>query len=452
MALQLSDQTDQSERSMENDAWYRTPDQSPARILLATVGSLGDLHPCIGLALELKRRGHRVTIASTEYYRSKIEQLDLAFRPIRPDFNPTDGEMIAKCQNIRRGPEILIREIVLPHLEESYTDLLAAAAGADLMLSGELLYPAPIVAEKLGLLWASIILSPCSFLSAHDPSLLVPMPPLIHLRNAGWRLNRAILSLGVMSTHSWWKPVRALRRREGLGPGGSPLTEGKFSPHLVLALFSRGLAKAQPDWPASSVQPGFVFYDRGNEADRVTTDMRTFLASGEAPIVFTQGSTAVHNAGSFYEVSTEAVKRLGKRALLIGATPIPQFQDPSLFVAPYAPYSEVFANASVIVHQGGSGTTGQAMRAGVPTLIVPYGWDQPDNAVRIERAGAGLTLPRKRYTAESAADALARLISDPGYGRRAAELRAQIEAEDATTAACDAIENLLARKRGNGTR
>ncbi len=234
-----------------------------------------------------------------------------------------------------------------------------------------------------------------------------------------------------MSTHSWWKPVRALRRREGLGPGGSPLTEGKFSPHLVLALFSRGLAKAQPDWPASSVQPGFVFYDRGNEADRVTTDMRTFLASGEAPIVFTQGSTAVHNAGSFYEVSTEAVKRLGKRALLIGATPIPQFQDPSLFVAPYAPYSEVFANASVIVHQGGSGTTGQAMRAGVPTLIVPYGWDQPDNAVRIERAGAGLTIPRKRYTAESAADALARLISDPGYGRRAAELRAQIEAEDA---------------------
>ncbi len=125
------------------------------------MGSLGDLHPCIGLALELQRRGHQVTIATTEFYRAKIEGLGLAFKPLRPDFNPTDGETISKCQDIRRGPEILIRELVLPHLNDSYADLLAAASDADLMLSGELLYPAPLVAEKLSLPWVSIILSPC---------------------------------------------------------------------------------------------------------------------------------------------------------------------------------------------------------------------------------------------------------------------------------------------------
>lgn len=409
------------------------------------MGSLGDLHPCIGLALELQRRGHRITIATTEFYRSKIEELGLAFKPIRPAFDPTDGETIAKCQNIRRGPEILIRELVLPHLNEGYADLLAAASDADLMLAGELMYPAPLVAEKLSMPWASIILSPCSFFSAHDPSLMVNVPQLYRLRTAGPFVNRAILRVGILATNHWWRPIRKLRRAEGLGPARNPLVIDKFSPHLVLALFSRGLAAAQPDWPSSSVQPGFIFHDRASHTAPPSDKLRDFLSAGDPPIVFTQGSTAVHDAGSFYEVSAEAAKQIGKRALLIGADPSQQFERPDLCAVRYAAYSEVFPKASVIVHQGGSGTTGQAMRAGRPMLFVPYGWDQPDNASRIERTGAALSVSKEDYTVKAATRLLRRLLSDASYAQNAATLAEQVAREDGTTSACNAIEAVLAR-------
>ena len=416
------------------------------RILFSTVGSLGDLHPHIGLALELKRRGHVVTLASTEFYRRKIEELGIIFKPIRPFMDPTDGEMIAKCQDIRRGPEVLIRELVLPHLEVTYTDLLAVAADTDLMVAGEMLYPAPLVAEKLGLRWASIILSPCSFFSAHDPSLLAPMPELFHLRNAGWIVNRGIVELGSLITNHWWQPIRELRRAQGLGMGRNPLMVDKFSPELVLALFSKSLAEAQPDWPQSTVQPGFVFYDQEREYAKLSDELRDFLESGDPPITFTQGSTAVHDPGEFYEVSVKAARRVGKRALLIGAKPASRFQGPDVLAVQYAPYSAVFPQSVVVVHQGGSGTTGQAMRAAKPMLIVPYGWDQPDNGARVERAGMGLSLERKRYSAETAAKALARLTGDTRFAARAQKIASQIQAEDGVTSACNAIENLLRLK------
>ena len=414
--------------------------------MFATVGSLGDLHPHIGLALELKRRGHTVTISTTEFYRRKIEELGLIFRSIRPYMDPTDGEMIARCRDLRRGPEVLIRELVLPYLEQSYTDLLAVAADTDLMVAGEMLYPAPLVAEKLGLRWASIILSPSSFFSACDPSLLTPMPELIHLRKAGRLVNRAIMQFGGLTTYHWWRPVRELRRAQGLGRGHNPLMVDKFSPELVLALFSKSFAEAQPDWPQSTKQPGFVFYDIDRQSARLSDELKNFLEAGDPPIVFTQGSTAVHDPGEFFEVSADAARRVGRRALLIGAKPSMRFKGPDVLAVEYAPYSAVFPLSAVIVHQGGSGTTGQAMRAGRPMLIVPYGWDQPDNAVRIERKGVGLSLARKRYSAETAGNALARLIGDARFAARAEEIALQMQAEDGAGAACNAIEDLLQRR------
>ena len=155
------------------------------RILFVTIGSLGDLHPCLGLAMELKRRGHSVAIATTEAYRTRVLQLGIGFDSLRPDWDPADSTLISQCEDSKSGPEVLFRKLILPHLEDTYRDLLTAAKDCDLMLAGELVFAAPLVAEKLQLQWASLILSPCSFLSAYDPSLLVNMPQLIHLRRAG---------------------------------------------------------------------------------------------------------------------------------------------------------------------------------------------------------------------------------------------------------------------------
>ena len=168
----------------------------PKRIVMAALGSLGDLHPTLALALALQHRGHRVTVASTPYYRAKVEGLGIGFAPLRPDWDPTDRELIAQCENLKTGPEVLVRKLVLPHLRPIFDDLMVAATGADLMIATELVFAAPLVAEKLSLRWVSEILSPTSFFSAYDPSLLVNVPELYRLRNAGWVVNRAILQFG----------------------------------------------------------------------------------------------------------------------------------------------------------------------------------------------------------------------------------------------------------------
>jgi rhamnosyltransferase subunit B len=417
----------------------------PKKILFATIGSLGDLHPCLALALELKRRGHIVTIAATPFYRTIVEQCGFAFMPLRPDWNPTSGELVSQCENIRRGPEVLLRKLILPHLQDTYGDLIVAARDADLMIAGELVYAAPLVAEKLNLRWASAILSPCTFFSVHDPPHIPTAPELALVRKAGPRFHRVMLNLSSRMIESWWRPVRALRRAEGLGPGINPLLHDKFAPGLVLALFSRCLAQPQSDWPPQTVQPGFAFYDRPQFADRAESELESFLNSGEPSVVFTQGSTAVHHPGDFYRVSIEAARRIGRRAILVGAEPsaVPEALD--VLAVRYAPYSEVFPRAAVNVHQGGSGTTGQAMQAGRPMLIVPFGWDQPDNAARTVRLGVALSISRKRYSPDRAAQALQRLIADPRFAERAALVQKQMESEDGLSSACTAIEKLLSR-------
>jgi len=417
----------------------------PKKILFATIGSLGDLHPCLALALELKLRGRTVTIAATPGYRAKVEQCGVRFIPLRPDWDPTSGDLVAQCQNIRRGPEVLLRKLILPHLEDTYADLLAAAGDADLMIAGELVYAAPLVAEKLKLRWATLILSPCSFFSAYDPSVLVNRPELIRLRKAGLLVNRAILSLSRAFTNSWWRPIRVLRRAEGLSKGRNPLLDDKFAPDLVLALFSPHLAQPQPDWPTQTVQPGFAFYDRPHAPDPSDKRLHQFLAAGDSPIVFTQGSTAVHHPGNFYRISVEAVRHIGRRAIVIGADPGTVPASRNILALQYAPFSEVFPRAEVIVHQGGSGTTGQAMQAGRPMLIVPFGWDQPDNAARMVRLGSALTLSREDYSVEKAAHALTRLIAEPHFLQRASSVQREMRVENGVSSACNAIEELLAR-------
>jgi rhamnosyltransferase subunit B len=157
----------------------------PKRILFATIGSLGDLHPCLALGVELRRRGHRVTVAGIEFYRGRVEELGLGFRPLRPNWDPTDRELIRQCEDLKSGPEVLFRKLILPELEHTFEDLLPIAADADVMIAGELVFAAPLVAEKLGLRWVSASLSPCSFFSSHVPSIMVNVPWLIQSTQTG---------------------------------------------------------------------------------------------------------------------------------------------------------------------------------------------------------------------------------------------------------------------------
>jgi UDP:flavonoid glycosyltransferase YjiC (YdhE family) len=412
----------------------------PKHIVFTAIGSLGDLYPCLAMGRELRGRGHHVTIASTPFYRSRVEAHGIDFHPVRPDWDPTDPAIIAQCEDLKTGIEVLYRKLLLPNLRDTYDDLLAIARTADVIVTGELVYAAPLVAEKLRLPWVSSILSPFSFFSSHEPSVTVNMPRLIHLRKLGWPAYRCALELGRLATRHWSNPVRALRRELGLRTDSDPVFRDKYSPWLVLASFSPELAAPQPDWPKQTLQTGFIHLEA---ASTTPSELTQFLASGDPPVVFTQGSTAVHVPGDFYDVSLAVARNLGRRAILLGVKQPLSNPYPDVLTLPYAPYSRVFPRAAVNVHQGGSGTTGEAMRAGRPMLVVPYAWDQPDNAARIQRKGLGLHLPRTEYSVGAGTAALERLLREPQFAQRSAKVGAELQHEQGLSNACAAVERLL---------
>ena len=302
------------------------------------------------------------------------------------------------------------------------------------------------IAEKTGLPWVSFSLAPISLFSAHDPSLL-PGPPGTHwLQARGPAANRGLRRVAHAVTHRWWAPVRGLRRGLGLPPGLNPLFDGKISPRLDLAMFSPVLQPPQPDWPATTVQTGFPFYDEtdASAAPRLPAAVEDFLAAGEPPVVFTLGSAAVHIADDFFLHSVGAAGRLGRRALLLlGHNPPPPGLPPTVLAWDYLPYARIFPRAAALVHQGGVGTTAQALRAGRPMLVVPFAHDQPDNAARVTRLGVARTLARARYRAPRVARELAALLGDPAAAATAAALGAVVRAERGVAVACDALERVL---------
>jgi rhamnosyltransferase subunit B len=413
------------------------------RIVLSTLGSLGDLHPVMGLALALQARGHDVVLATSDFYREKIAAAGLEFRPLRPLAAPDDPQMLRRVLDSRKGPEYLIRTLLLPHVGDMYDDMSSATEGADFLISGEVVLAAPLIAEKRGIPWAAAILAPFSFFSVYDPPVFPFLPGSQLLTRAPSFLQRRLLDTVRFVTRNWGEPIAALRRSLGLRPTRHPLLLDRFSPNLNLAMFSSVLGRPQPDWPQHTVQTGFVFYDQ--EGEVAHEPLQTFLASGPPPVTFTLGSTAVMDPGRFFEESAAAARRLGRRALLLmGKNAPPANLSTDLFAADYAPYSRVFPQSACVVHQGGVGTTAQALRAGVPQLVMPYAFDQPDNAARVMRIGAGLSLSRRRYRADRAARLLDRLLATATYDEHARDAGQHVGSENGASVACDSVERAMA--------
>ena len=433
------------------------PGTFPVRIVLSNIGTYGDIHPLIALAVELKRRGHVPVMALPAVYEQKILPLGIEFHAVRPDIDPTNTILVEMIYDVKRGTERGLRDFLFPCLRQTYDDLLHAATEpqrADLLLCGELNYAGPIVAEVTGIPWASYVLAPLSFFSAFDPPVLPPYRRLSKADKAVPGMGRAMRRLARFATRKWPEPIYELRRQLGLARGANPLFDAKHSPFLVLAMFSRVLGVEQRDWPPNTQITGFCFYDAENGNAELPPNLAKFLDEGPAPIVFTLGSAAVMAAGRFFEYSARAAVKMGVRAvLLIGKDERNrprQALPSSICVAEYAPYSALFSRAELVVHQGGVGTTAQCLRAGKPMLIMPYSHDQPDNARRMRRLKVSRTIQRGNYTPIRVARKLRKMLEEPMFARRAESVMRQLSHEDGTRTACDALEKLFARtKSGN---
>jgi len=411
------------------------------RIVLATFGSLGDLHPYIAIALELQRMGHAPVIATTDFHREAIESEGIEFAPVRPSAEQMGepAELVKKLFHPTQGPAYLIRDLVMPHVREAYEDLDRACASADLIVTHPLTFTARFVAEKRGLPWCSTVLSPLSLMSSIDPPLFGPAPWLLAVRKLGVGPYRALFGLVKRFVGAWEQPLHALRADLGLPPMPPAQFEGQYAPAGNLALFSRVLAPPQDDWPPNTAICGFSRYDGKPLDATLRRELDAILDAGPPPIVFTLGSSVSMFATRFFENAILAAQRLGQRALLVTG------QDPAQYDAAIAaarlpaatigvfrslPYSEVFPRAAINVHQGGVGTLAQALAAGKPQLITPVGFDQPDNARRAARMGVSRTIPFERLNADRMTAALHDLLSVPAYAGNAAAAARAVLAEE----------------------
>jgi UDP:flavonoid glycosyltransferase YjiC (YdhE family) len=433
-------------------------------VVLATVGSLGDLHPFVALGLALQARGLRVVMACAAEYQPKVERAGLMFRAVRPSFDDmqrTVGMDRAEITHaVLTHQDFLLRRLIMPHLRNSYEDMVEILAGADMLVTSSLAFGARLAAERRALPWIGVVLQPLMFLSAFDPPQAPGAEALSELmRRLGPGVARPLLTLAKWVLGRQLRPVHALRAAIGLSSTAqNPLFEGQFAAAGAVGLYSPVLGGVRPDYPPNTALVGFAAFDSADGApSALEAPLQAFLAAGAPPLVFTLGSLIVHSPGAFYRDSLSAARRLGRRAVLLvgdeGLALHAHLTAADVHVAAYAPHSLLFPRAAAIVHQGGIGTLAQALRAGRPHLVVPFYADQLDNAVRARRLGVARVLRPRGYGTESAARELAVLLNDPEYGLRAGEVGRRLGLENgAADAATFIIERMAVSGRNAAAR
>jgi UDP:flavonoid glycosyltransferase YjiC (YdhE family) len=428
-----------------------------ARIVLATFGSLGDLHPFLALALRLRAAGHQPVIATAALYREKVEAEGLEFAAVRPDFGDLERDLGATPEETMvrmiAGEDFLFREVLFPYVRVGFEDSLRAIEGADMVVTTNFAFGARLAAEVRGVPLVAAVLQPAVFLSRFDPPS-GPYPLMNRLVGGVGPVGRGVLREVVKGVVAGWAtPVHALRRELGLPRVRDLVFDGQSANAvLTLGLYSPLLGAPQPDFPPRTRLTGFCFYDsEAGAASRLSPELERFLSAGPAPLVFSLGSTAVLVGEAVYRRSLEAARALGERAvLLVGERALERWRDAAgadVFVSAYEPHGALFPRARVIAHHGGAGTSAQALRAGVPQLVTPFMADQPDNAARLVRLGLARTLPPRRYTAKRAAAQLRALSREPAYAEAARRAGAAITLEDGAGAAVTAIEGVLGARR-----
>jgi len=393
----------------------------------------------LAMACAARDRGHEVVVAAAPGYAANVARAGVEFHPLRPEI-PEDAESLAYYFDLKRGPGRLLRDMVFADVAATHEDLCGAARGADLLVVGELLYTAPIVATNEKIPWLNVVLAPTSLLSVSDPCVLAPAPWLHKFRHLGPWLHRLAYGFGRIEGRMWAGGYYRFRRSLGLPAGANPIFDAKHSPFGTLAMFPDFLAAPQPDWPANTVQAGFPFYHQGEDVAVV----REFLQSGSPPVVFTLGSIVAHFEPSFYQAAAEAAQILGRRAILLTGrnAAVPQNLPNSILAVNYAPLHYVLPHACAIVHAGGIGTCAEALKAGIPSVVIPYAFDQPDNAARLRRLGVAEILPRSSISARNLTSKLERLLKTPGATSATRRLAGMIHPQEALNQALDKMESL----------
>ncbi len=416
--------------------------------ILATIGTDGDVFPHVGLGAALHASGHRVTLAAPETYRPPAQALGIEFCSLVG---------VAEADRMLADPDLwrpfrsgmMMARWGGPMISRQYEALAALACQPDsVLVANPGVLAARLVQEKLGVPTASLLLQPGLLPSSTAPPEMpggatipawLPHP----FRRFYWLAVDAAAYALVAPT------LNRVRGRLGLSPVRR-VFRWWLSPDLVIGLFPGWYAAPQPDWPPQLRLAGFGRFD--GPRGELSADVRKFCAEGLPPIAFTFGTGMTHAAG-FFRAAVAACDALGARGLLLTKYPdmIPPHLPPQVRHCAFAPFRQLLPLCGSVVHHGGVGTTAAALEAGCPQLVLPLAWDQPDNAARVTKLGAGLALGSRRRSSGHMSHALARLRA-PEFGERCRTIASQAGGENGLEARQSGWRNWRGWRRGRSLR
>ncbi len=411
------------------------------RVLLFPMGSAGDVHPFIGLGMALQSRGHEVFVITSGYFADHVRAAGLDFR----ELGSAEDFRLATADPDLWNPRRAFRTIIEKGINFTYEPAMRISEelhkpGATVMAAGTLAVAARNVRDKLGIPLATVHLAPGVFLSSHRMPRLhgAPVPQWAPrwLRAWQWRMAGRVTDRIVLPA------LNAYRRELGLPPARDVVPTWWHSPDRVIGLFPDWFGPPQPDWPQQTRLTGFPLYDR-KEARPMPPALEQWLADGDAPVVFTPG-TAMEHGSAFFREAVKAMQMLGRRALLLSqfADTVPGDLPSSVRHEQWAPMSEILKRASLLVYHGGVGTCAQALKAGVPHLVMHMAHDQLDNLSRVHDLGVGDGGPPRRFKARWIAQQVERLTGDEAVRANCREVASRFDAEQWMRESCELIEQL----------
>ena len=418
-------------------------------LVIVTSGSRGDVQPYLALALRAMQGGHRVTLATHEFFRPWVERVGVSFRalhgdPIRMLSAPgarawlADGSRVGLLRFVQE-----FRRDFSEVFDGLLTDLAAVTADADFVVYGAVCMAAAQLHDIRGTPVMAGWLAPLT------PTRAFPVVGLPYREpRSAWDRRRNWIT-HVVGEQLLWQPSRASvnrwRKRSlnaGPVPYLGPFANQRTPDYPISYAYSPNVLPPPADWPAWVAPTGWWFLDEPSyEPGHALT---SFLASGEAPVTIGFGSMTPQDGAWLTRVVLDACERAHCRVLLLqgwgtlGTSSLPAWAHAEKEV----PHEWLYSRSSAIVHHGGAGTTGAVVRSGVPSVVVPLGFDQPFWGSRLHAIGVSPAPIRRRdLTPASLAAAITRARTDHRLRDTAASLGDIVRTEDGTGVALSRIES-----------
>lgn len=416
------------------------------RISVLTLGTRGDTEPYVALGAGLRRAGHEVRLAGLERFRSLVREHDLEFVSLPGDTaemfqTAAWAGLVVRPWNWLAHARAL-REMILPLTDQIQPHHIAEACdGVDgIVFSSTTIFG----------YWAAIergLPSVMATVGPFEPTREFPHPviaPGLRLGSLANRLSYVVAQR--LARDALREPIKpASRRRVGLSPIPLRGTSTRWPPFPVVAGYSPTLVPRPADWPEQVRQTGFWLTPSANP---LPPALEVFLESGDPPVYVTFGSMRPPEAPRLLGAVLEAGERTRTRIVLgsgFGGS-ARDVQRPNVLLAEELPHDLVLPRFRAFVHHGGVGTTARGLRAGLPTLVVPFVFDQIFWGSRVAALGAGPPpIPRHRLTADRLVTALGTL-ERPSVRSTARAVGEQLRAEDGVGEAVRLIEQILGRQ------